>query len=162
MAKKSTSAKKPTPDTATPAPAPAPEAAAPAASAKPEKVAVPKQNGIKRPEPGSLTGKLWDIADEISGTLQRPAPRKDVISRYMTEVPGANTATANTQYARWVTFHGAAEALKSARADAAAEREKAKVAEREARAKERADAAAAKEKAAAEAKAAKDQAAAAA
>jgi len=153
MAKKSTSVKntKPaesqTPVAAAPAPAPEP---------KPEKVAIPKQNGIKRPEPGSLTGKLWDIADEISSTLQRPAPRKDVIARYMKDVPGANTATANTQYARWVTFHGAADALKSARANAAAERAEAKVAEREARAKERADAAAAKEKAAAEAKAAKE------
>lgn len=87
-----------------------------------------KQNNIKRPEPGSVTGKVWDIADDISRKLGRPAPRKDVIAAYMTAQPNANRATANTQYARWVTFHGAQEALRKAReADAAARKaEKAK------------------------------------
>lgn len=103
-----------------------------------EKAAAPKQNGIKRPEPGSVTGALWDIADEISRELGRPAPRKDVVDRYMANVPNANQATANTQYARWVTFHGASDALRQARIAETNER-------RAAKEKERADAKAARE-----------------
>lgn len=74
-----------------------------------------KQNGIKRPDVGSVTGKLWDIADDISAKLGRPAPRKDVVEAYMKALPNANQSTANTQYARWTTYHGAAEALRAAR-----------------------------------------------
>ena len=91
----------------------------------------PKQNGIKRPEPGSITGRLWDIADRISAQLQRPAPRKQVVDAYMDEVPGANQATANTQYARWVVYHDAAAALRESRATEIEERRAAKQAERD-------------------------------
>ena len=85
-----------------------------------------KQNGIKRPASGSITGKLWDIADDLSKRLGRPAPRKDVVDSYMNSVPGANQATANTQYARWTTYHGAAAALREAREAETAERRAAK------------------------------------
>lgn len=132
-----------------------------------------KQNGIKRPDAGSVTGKLWDIADEESAKLGAPAPRKAVVDRYMKEQPGANNATANTQYARWVTYNGASEILKQNRAKtkeegaAAKEAEKAakqaeKQAAKDAKAKEKADAKAVKdaEKAAAAAKKAGEKAAA--
>lgn len=137
-----------------------------------------KQNGIKRPDAGSITGKLWDIADAISESLGRPAPRKDVVERYLKDVPNANQATANTQYARWVSYHGVSEILRKARLEetsarqadkvkatedekAAKEAKKAadlkakadKVAERERKAKEAADA---KAKKAADAKTAKE------
>ena len=45
----------------------APDAAAPAPA--PEKV-VDKKNGVKRPEPSTITGKLWVIADRISISLR--------------------------------------------------------------------------------------------
>jgi flagellar biosynthesis GTPase FlhF len=102
----------------------APDAAA-AAPAVEQKV-VDKKNGVKRPDAGSVTGKLWVIADRISGQLGRPAPRKDVVTAYMTEVPNANEATANTQYARWVTYHGASDILRKARQDETAARSAAK------------------------------------
>ncbi|QIG73295.1 hypothetical protein EVC02_074 [Rhizobium phage RHph_N17] len=110
-----------------------------------------KQNGIKRPDAGSVTGKLWDIADAISESLGKPAPRKDVVDRYMKEVPNANQATANTQYARWVSYHGVADILRKARAEetSARQAEKVKAAEDEKAAKE------AKKKAAEDEKAAK-------
>lgn len=110
-----------------------------------------KQNGIKRPDAGSITGKLWDIADSISETLGRPAPRKDVVERYLKDVPNANQATANTQYARWVSYHGVAEILRKARLEetAARQADKVKATEDEKAAKE------AKKKAEADAKAAK-------
>jgi len=132
-----------------------------------------KQNGIKRPDAGSVTGKLWDIADEESKKLNAPAPRKTVVDRYMKEQPGANNATANTQYARWVTYNGASEILKANRAATktagaeAKEKEKAekaaaKQAEKDAKAKAKADEKAVKdaEKAAAAAKKAEEKAAA--
>lgn len=126
-----------------------------------------KQNGIKRPDAGSITGKLWDIADEISNAKNAPASRKEVVDRYLAEVPNANQATANTQYARWVTFHGVSgvlrqqreEETKARRAEADAAKEAEKAAKAEAK-KAEADAAAAakaeKEQKAAEAKAAKE------
>ena len=81
-----------------------------------------KQNGIKRPDAGSVTGKLWDIADAQSEALGKPAPRADVVKQYLADVPNANQATANTQYARWVTFHGVSGILREARAAETAER----------------------------------------
>lgn len=128
-------------------------AAAPAPA--PEKPPVLKQNGIKRPDSGTITGNLWDIADRISAEQKRPALRKEVVDEYL-KLPGANQATANTQYARWVTYHGASDALRKVRDKMTADAKAAKQAE----AKQKADAAAAekqaKEKAAADAKAAKE------
>lgn len=149
-----------------------------AAPAPVEQKVVDKKNGVKRPDAGTITGKLWDIADRISAELKRPAPRKAVVEAYMKEVPNANEATANTQYARWVTYHGASDALRKLRQDetaaATAAKDKAKAdakaakdAEREKKAKEAADAKAEKEakkkadaEAAAKAKAEKEAAAA--
>lgn len=126
-----------------------------------------KQNGIKRPAGGSVTGALWDIADRISQSNERPATRKEVIDAYMAEQPNANKATANTQYARWVTYWGVSDTLKTNRsgviearkaekaqavADRKAERDAAKATKEQERAQKKADAQAAK--AAAEAQAA--------
>lgn len=99
------------------------------------KVEVIKKNGIKRPESNTITGRLWDIADRISTQEQRPALRKEVVTAYMDEVVGANEATANTQYARWMTYHGCTDAVRALnitnRAGIVAAREKVK-AERDA------------------------------
>lgn len=139
-----------------------------ASNATTETKVIMKQNGIKRPDTGTVTGKLWDIADEESKKLGQPAPRKAVVDRYMAEQAGANVATANTQYARWVAYHGASEALKKnreaekqAKAKAAADAKAAKDAERKAKADEKAREAAERKAAKeAEKKAAADKAAA--
>lgn len=116
-----------------------------------------KQNGIKRPESGTLTGALWDIADKLSEQMNGPAPRKTVVDAYLLGVPGANLATANTQYARWVRYHNVAELLaegrEAARAAKAAELAAAKEATKAAKEAEKAAAVEAKaaEKAAKEA-----------
>jgi len=140
-------------------------AAAPAVETK----TVTKQNGIKRPDDGTVTGKLWDIADRISEAKGAPALRKEVTDAYMAEVPAANIATANTQYARWVTYFGVGDLIKTQRkaeneaaaAAKTAEKDKAKAeaaAKKEADAKATADAKAAKEaEAAAKAKAKEDE-----
>ncbi|QJD54358.1 hypothetical protein [Aminobacter phage Erebus] len=104
---------------------------------------IDKQNGIKRPDAGTVTGKLWDIADRISTTLGQPAPRKAVVDEYMSTVANANQATANTQYARWVAYHGASDVLRTLRTEETAARREAKEKEAaEAKAKKEAEKAA--------------------
>lgn len=142
------------------------------------------QNDVTRPDADTITGALWAIADRESEKLKRPAPRKIVTDAFMAEVKGANIATANTQYARWVKFYGVADRIKAdreaekakegdaaakAKAEKAAERakakeakeaEKAKAKEAKDKAKAEAEAKKAKEKAEAEKKAAAEKAAA--
>jgi len=52
-----------------------------------------------RPKAGSSTGKVWEIADEMS-TADAPANRKEVIAAC--EAAGINTATASTQFSKWL------------------------------------------------------------
>jgi hypothetical protein len=76
---------------ATPAPAPVP---VDAKAEKPEKI---KKNGLTRPS-GALTGKVWDIADEITAAKGRPALRKEVWTKYQ-EVVG-DKAQESTSYTK--------------------------------------------------------------
>jgi len=56
-------------------------------------------NQIRRPSPGSATGRVWDIADELTRTTGREAKRAEVIARYASE--GGNYNTASTQFHHW-------------------------------------------------------------
>lgn len=62
------------------------------------------QNGIARPKPGTKTGRIWEIADELSAQLGHPVPRKKVLEVAISE--NMNPATAATQYGRWRKYHG--------------------------------------------------------
>lgn len=53
----------------------------------------------QRPRPGTKTGRVWDIADEITREKDRPAKRREVIERFTAE--NGNVNTANTQYQYW-------------------------------------------------------------
>lgn len=141
---------------------PAPEAPAPVAAEAAPKVERVVQNDIVRPRPESLIGRYWQIADEESAKLGRPAPRRIVNERFAKEVPGAIDATANTQYARWVKFNDAGPILAQLREGERAEKKAAKAAKqneakeiREKAKAEKAEAKAAKTKERDEAKAAK-------
>lgn len=57
----------------------------------------------KRPS-GGVTGRVWDIADEISARVHRPALREEVLSAAIKEEINQNTAS--TQYGRWAKFKG--------------------------------------------------------
>lgn len=70
---------------------------------KSEKPAREKQNGVSRPSAGTLTGKVWDIADAISAKNQRPALRKEVTEAG--EAAGINPATVTTQFGQWRRFY---------------------------------------------------------
>ena len=74
--------------------------------AQPVAPAMPKQNGVTRPKPGTKTGRVWEIADALSAQAGAPAPRKSVIAQGVAE--GINPATLATQYGKWRRFHGLA------------------------------------------------------
>lgn len=58
-----------------------------------------------RPHPGTLTGRVWEIADEITREQGRRAERHEVIQRYVAE--NGNRNTAGTQYQYWKQHHDA-------------------------------------------------------
>ena len=59
-----------------------------------------------RPRPGTRTGRVWEVADEVTREKGRRAPRSEVVDRVAAE--GGNRATANTQYQRWKSSYEAA------------------------------------------------------
>lgn len=69
-----------------------------------EKPKQPSQNGVTRPKPGTATGKVWEIADQLSADAKGPAPRGEVLKAC--EGEGINPSTAATQYGRWRKFFG--------------------------------------------------------
>lgn len=56
-----------------------------------------------RPKPGTKTGRVWEIADEITREKSRPAKRREVTERFTAENGNANTA--NTQYQYWKDWY---------------------------------------------------------
>lgn len=54
---------------------------------------------INKPKGPGATRRVWEIADEITGSSGRTARRKDVIDAYVSE--GGNANTASTQYYYW-------------------------------------------------------------
>lgn len=59
---------------------------------------------IPRPAAGTRTGRVWEIADEISAKAQRPALREEVLNA--AKIEGINPNTASTQYGRWARSIG--------------------------------------------------------
>ena len=62
------------------------------------------RSDIRKPTRGTKTRRVWEIADEITASTQRPARREDVIRVARKE--GLNPNTASTQYSRWARFNG--------------------------------------------------------
>lgn len=60
---------------------------------------------ISRPSPGTSTGRVWEIAEEITRANGRRATRSEVIKRFQEE--GGNYNTASTQYHHWKTRYDA-------------------------------------------------------
>lgn len=83
---------------------------APAAPAAPVKTASPVAKKpsdmlvVNRPAAGSLTGRVWDIADDYA-TQQidygSKTFRKEVIARC--EAAGLNKSTASVQFGKWIS-----------------------------------------------------------
>jgi hypothetical protein len=124
---------------------PAAEAAAPAPKAKKEtapkaekapREKLEEQNGVTRPKAGTATGKVWELADQLSKQHKRPATRGEVFEANKALGKDAiNDATVATQFQRWRVFNGvekAAPAPKPAKAEKAAPKAKGKKAEAQA------------------------------
>lgn len=71
---------------------------------KAEKPARIQQNGVTRPNQGTNTGTVWEIADTLSKETGKPATRKDVLDKAVDK--GINVSTAATQYGQWRKFNG--------------------------------------------------------
>lgn len=72
----------------------------------------------KRPALGSLTGRVWDLADEITIREGRPATRAEVAEIYLAE--GGLDTTCRTQFSRWKQAHSNKVAPSTKLPDAAA------------------------------------------
>ncbi len=55
------------------------------------------------PKAGTITGRVWEIADTQSKLLGEVATRSNVVSRAVEQ--GINPNTANTQFGHWKRFH---------------------------------------------------------
>lgn len=79
------------------------KAAEPKVAANPRASRV-KLNDVTRPADGTVTGKIWALADELSkasGTVATIAAIKGHVT-----MAGVNDHTIKTQYARWRAFNG--------------------------------------------------------
>ena len=108
----------------------APKAAKPAKAVKAPKVVKPKiervrQNGQTRPQAGSKTGLVWDIADSISSKMKRPALRNEVFDELEKQAKEPSYAMAGTQYSRWCAFYGVAKELSKFKGEARKARDEA-------------------------------------
>ena len=65
---------------------------------------MPEKNGIRRPRPGTICGKVWETADSITEEQGSPVAIKTLSAH--TGVAAVNDATLKTQYARWREFNG--------------------------------------------------------
>jgi hypothetical protein len=75
-------------------------------AARPEKQA---KNGITRPASETTTGKIWDLADQISAKKAEANPTAFCTIaelRSLPELKQTNEHTLKTQYARWRTYNG--------------------------------------------------------
>lgn len=69
-----------------------------------------------RPRAGTRTGRVWEVADEITRDSGRRASRREVVERIAAE--DGNPATANTQYQHWKTSYEASAGHATAPQDA--------------------------------------------
>lgn len=66
--------------------------------------AMPEQNGIRMPRPGSNCALIWDKATIMSTEKKATVAIGDLL--VVLVAAGFNQATIKTQYARWRKFHG--------------------------------------------------------
>lgn len=64
----------------------------------------PEQNGIRRPGPDGLCGKVWTLADNLSASLGQAVPIANLLEAGVAQ--GLNPSNIRTEYARWKKFHG--------------------------------------------------------
>ena len=82
------------------------EKAAAKAAKEAEKEAnkMPEQNGVRRPKPETLCGKVWAEADRLSNALGQATPVRNLIDSMVPQ--GMNEGNIKAEYARWRKFNG--------------------------------------------------------
>ncbi len=80
------------------------EEAAAAAKAAKEANRMPEQNGVRRPKPDGLCGKVWTLADKLSQELGQPVPIANLLEASRRD--GLNDGNVKAEYARWRKFNG--------------------------------------------------------
>lgn len=65
---------------------------------------MPEQNGVRKPKPGTLCGRVWEVADKLSAELGQPTPVKNLLESCVAE--GQKPGNIKAEYARWRKFHG--------------------------------------------------------
>ena len=63
------------------------------------------KNGVTHPKKGTLTHKVWQLANTISSATKMPATKASVLAA--SQEHGLNPATVATQHNLWSKFHGA-------------------------------------------------------
>ena len=63
-----------------------------------------EQNGVKKPLPGSRCGLAWDLFDELTASLGRPATIADAVP--LAEPRGLNPGNVRAEYGFWRKFNG--------------------------------------------------------
>jgi len=79
----------------------------------------PEQNGVRRPGPDGLCGKVWGLADSLSAEMSQAVPIANLLKAG--EEQGMNVSNIHTEYARWKKFHGLSGRITAPVVDAAAE-----------------------------------------
>ena len=79
----------------------------------------PEQNGVRRPGPDGLCGKVWGLADSLSAEMSQAVPIANLLKAG--EEQGMNVNNIRTEYARWKKFHGLSGRITAPVVDAAAE-----------------------------------------
>ena len=74
-------------------------------TAKKEVAKMPTQNGVTRPNPDTITGKVWQICDDFFAKNKKCPKRADVVT-FCVDEHKINKSTAMTQYGRWCRFTG--------------------------------------------------------
>jgi hypothetical protein len=82
-----------------------PQAAQPAKQAGGNRGNLPTQNNITHPAKGTVTGSIWEAADEIS-VQKKGVPATIGEVRQHANLKQVNENTIKTQYARWRAYHG--------------------------------------------------------
>jgi len=74
------------------------------AKAAKEAARMPQQNGIRRPKPGGLCARAWEIFDDVSARNGSPASIKEAM--VIAKEQNLNEANVRAEYASWRKFHG--------------------------------------------------------
>ena len=76
------------------------------------KVEREKRNNVTKPAAGTVTGRVWEVADEVSRAQGRPALRGEVMA--ILDAEGVSKGTIATQYGKWCTYYGVDKATRAA------------------------------------------------